>query len=121
MAEAAKRDTSVTKVAQAHSPHGTLGQKYLALGKRLSMRLWEEPPGKPDSPHHREYETVGYVISGKAELTLEGQKLLLAPGDSWVIPAGAVHSYRILEAFVAVEATAPGAEVQGRDAPPASS
>jgi quercetin dioxygenase-like cupin family protein len=63
----------------------------------------------------REYETVGYVISGRAELTVEGQTLRLEPGDSWLVPAGEEHSYRILETFTAVEATAPPAQVHGRD------
>ena len=57
------------------------------------------------------------VISGRAELELEGQKLILEPGDSWLVPPDAEHSYRILEPFTAVEATAPPAQVHGRDAP----
>ena len=32
-------DTSVTKVSSAHSPKGAMGQKYLASGKAVSMRL----------------------------------------------------------------------------------
>jgi quercetin dioxygenase-like cupin family protein len=40
---------------------------------------------------------------------------LLEPGDSWVVPKGASHSYRILEPFTAVEATCPPAAVHGRD------
>ncbi|MBA3969410.1 MAG: cupin domain-containing protein, partial [Gemmatimonadetes bacterium] len=68
---------------------------------------------KPESS--RDYETVGYVISGRAELHLEGQMVLLEPGDSWTVPKGASHTYRILEAFTAVEATHPPAQVHGRD------
>jgi quercetin dioxygenase-like cupin family protein len=63
----------------------------------------------------RDYETVGYVIAGRAELHVEGQVLLLETGDSWVVPAGSNHSYKILEPFTAVEATAPPSEVHGRD------
>ncbi len=63
----------------------------------------------------RDYETVGYVISGRAELDLEGQTVRLEPGDSWLVPAGARHSYRILEPLTAVEATSPPAQVRGRD------
>jgi quercetin dioxygenase-like cupin family protein len=93
-----------------------MGQKYLATGVRLSMRLWEqEPPGNDKPPSVRDYETVGFVISGRAELHLEGQMLLLEPGDSWTVPKGATHSYRILEAFTAVEATSPPAGAHGRD------
>jgi hypothetical protein len=37
------------------------------------------------------------------------------------VPAGARHSYRILEPLTAVEATAPPAQVHGRDAMQTSS
>jgi quercetin dioxygenase-like cupin family protein len=63
----------------------------------------------------RDYETVGYVVSGRAELHSEGQTVVLAPGDSWVVPRHARHSYQILEPFTAVEATHPPAQVHGRD------
>lgn len=46
-----------------------------------------------------------YLASGMAELEVEGQHLVLEPGDCWVIPEGARHSYRIVEPFTAVEAT----------------
>lgn len=109
-------DTSVKKVDSTHSPKGQEGQKYLASGKSVSMRLWEdEQPAEAKSPTIREYETVGYVINGKAELHLEGQMVMLEPGDSWVVPKGASHTYKILEPFTAVEATSPPAQVHGRD------
>lgn len=112
-------DTSVTKVDAAHSPKGAEGQKYLASGRAISMRLWEgEQPADAKAPSRRAYETVGYCIAGKAELTLEGQTVMLTPGSSWIVPKEAEHSYRILEAFTAVEATTPPAEVHDRDAPP---
>lgn len=110
-------DTSVTKVQAATAPEGPEGQKYLASGRALSMRLWEgEAGGTAKDPVRRDYETVGYVISGRAELELEGQTVTLEKGSSWVVPKGASHTYRILETFTAVEATAPPAEVHSRDA-----
>jgi len=109
-------DTSVTKVQAKHSPRGEMGQKYLAAGVHIGMRLWEnEKPGDGKSPSARDYETVGYVIAGRAELHIEGQMVLLEPGDSWVVPRGASHSYKILEPFTAVEATYPPAIAHGRD------
>jgi quercetin dioxygenase-like cupin family protein len=109
-------DTSVKKVDSQFSPKGQMGQKYLAGGIRVSMRLWEnEQPAEPLPPSARDYETVGYVIKGRAELHLEGQVLLLNPGDSWLVPRGASHTYKILEPFTAVEATSPPASVHGRD------
>ena len=109
-------DTSVTKVSSRQSPRGQLGQKYLASGVSVSMRLFEDAePGEPKPSAQRDYETVGYVISGRAELHLEGQMILLEPGDSWVVPKGSTHTYKILEPFTAVEATHPPAQVHARD------
>ncbi|MBV9658249.1 MAG: cupin domain-containing protein [Verrucomicrobia bacterium] len=110
------KDTTVQKVSAVASPKGALGQKYLVSGKSVSMRLWEnEAPGQPEHETARDYETVGYVIAGSAELHLEGQKLILRAGDSWLVPKGAKHRYHILEGFTAVEATSPPAQVHGRD------
>ena len=109
-------DTTITKVDGRHSPKGANGQKYLASGRTVSMRLWEkEAPKDGKAPVRRDYETVGFVVSGRAELTIEGQTIVLEPMNSWVVPKGAEHSYRILEEFTAVEATSPPAEVHGRD------
>jgi len=106
--------------------------------------------------HARDYETLGYVISGKAELHVEGkhlqiaglyallswrmnaldmrcyhlttsdnltvifagQVLILQPGDSWMVPRGAKHHYKILEALTAIECTSPPAVAKDRDHPP---
>lgn len=110
-------DTSVTKVDAAHAPKGPQGQTYLANGRALSMRLWDRTAaGNDGAPVRREYETVGYVISGRAELILEGQTVILQPGSSWIVPKGAEHAYRIQDTFTAVEATHPPAEMHDRDA-----
>jgi quercetin dioxygenase-like cupin family protein len=105
--------TSVRKVNVANSPRGARGQICLAAGSSLGMRLWEnEPAGEPKPVTRRDYETVGYVLAGRAELHIEEQLLRLEPGDSWVVPRGAAHSYTILEPFTAIEATAPPSHEQ---------
>ena len=109
-------DTSVTKVSSRFSPRGAMGQKYLASGINVAMRLWEdEAPGAAKPEMRRDYETVGFVVKGRAELRIEGQMVLLEPGDSWVVPKGSSHTYKILESFTAVEATTPPAAAHGRD------
>lgn len=109
-------DTTVTKVNSAYSPKGAEGQTYLASGKHIALRLWHESPQNgAKSVSKRDYETAGYVLSGHAELEIEGQMVKLDPGDSWVVPKGSSHRYRILDEFTAVEATAPPAHVHGRD------
>lgn len=80
------------------------------------MRLWDETGAQHKEGNVvRDYETVGYVIEGSAELELEGQKVLLNTGDSWVVPKGAKHTYHIKEHFKAIEATHPPAHAHGRD------
>jgi quercetin dioxygenase-like cupin family protein len=108
-------DTTIQKVSSAASPVGDMGQIYLVSGKRVSMRLWRNEEPQTKAPIRRNYETVGYVVAGRAELTIEGQTITLGPGDSWLVPAGAEHNYTIIEMFTAVEATAPPAQVHGRD------
>src|SRR5688572_19458379 len=109
-------DKSVTKVDSTYSPKGDMGQKYLAAGISLAMRLWEDVQPGPEKPlRSRPYETIGYVLAGRAELHLEDQIVLLEPGDSWVVPKEANHTYKVLESFTAVEATHPPAHVHDRD------
>lgn len=110
------KDTSVTKVSSAFSPKGKEGQKYLASGIHVAMRLWEnESPADAKPEAVSDYETVGFVIKGSAELYIEGQTLVLNQGDSWTVPKGARHTYRIVETFTAVEATSPPAQVHARE------
>lgn len=109
-------DTTVKKIDSAHSPAGPHGEKYLVSGTSMAMRLWEnEEPGVEKESRRRDYETLGYVLAGRAELHTEGQTVLLETGNSWVVPRGAEHSYTILERFSAVEVTHPPFHVHGRD------
>jgi len=98
----------VDQVNEREASQGDQGQRLLASGEKLSMRIWErEAPQAEPTVSTRQYETVGYVITGAAELDINGEVTRLGPGDSWIVPAGARHSYRILEPLTAVEANAP--------------
>jgi len=109
-------DSKIRKFPLETAPTGKMGQKYLASGENVALRMWDEDPTDATKPPvSRDYETVGYVISGRAEIQFDGQTLALEQGDSWVVPKGAIHTYKILEPFTAVEATDPPAREQGRD------
>jgi len=110
-------DDDTVKVINSHySPLGEMGQKYLVSGKKVSMRIWEDvPSGDFKPPSQRGYETVGYVLRGRAELHIGEHFVVLEPGSSWLVPEGTPHTYRILEKFTALEATSPPAQVHGRD------
>lgn len=108
--------TNVPQVKnEDQSGEGDMGQKYLVAGKQVAMRKWDEPAGDVCTSRSRQYETVGFLISGKLELTIDNQTASLHPGDSWLVPAGADHQYRIIEDIVAVEATSPPARFAERD------
>ena len=99
---------STSNVNAQNAPTGAEGEKQLAAGHHVALRLWEnEQPGDPKPTSNSAYETVGYVLKGRAELHLEGKVTLLEPGASYLVPQGAAHTYKILEAFTAIEATSP--------------
>ena len=50
------------------------------------------------------------MVAGRAELTIEGQIASLKTGDSYLVPANAEHTYRILETFTAVECISPAGQ-----------
>ena len=103
--------------SQANAETGIMGQEYLATGKNVALRRWEESQCDWSVKSCREYETVGYVLSGVLELDLDGQTAKLTAGDSWMVPERAWHRYRILEPMVAIEATSPPGRFSDRDEP----
>lgn len=104
-----KKVSSTSAARQAH-------EAQLISGQRLGMRMWVNEPPREKEATTREYETVGFVIAGRAELEMNGEVVTLRPGDAWLVPAGAKHHYRVLEPFTAVEATSPPAAARdGRD------
>lgn len=99
--------TTTYKISGATAPSGKDGEVKLVTGKAMSMRLWRDEQPHDKTPHKCSYETLGYVIAGKAELVIAGETVRLEAGDSWIVPAEAEHTYRILETFTAVECISP--------------
>jgi quercetin dioxygenase-like cupin family protein len=78
--------------------------RLLGAGKRVALRRWRAAKGADLEVAPLAHETIAYVLSGRAEVQLQSQKLLLEAGDCWVVPSGVAHRYRIFERFVAIEA-----------------
>ncbi|GAC1564600.1 MAG: cupin domain-containing protein [Vulcanimicrobiaceae bacterium] len=98
------------KIDSATAAAGPDGQISLAAGERTAMRMWrDEQPARAKPASTRAYETVGYVIGGRATLHLGDDRIELGKGDSWLVPAGAPHAYEIHESFSAIEVTSPPA------------
>ena len=83
-------NTSKLTVEASEAPTGSMGQKLLISGNAMALRLWNEAPGdgQQKSSKARNYETLGYVLEGKAELTVEDKTITLEPGTSWAVPEG---------------------------------
>ncbi len=91
------------KTSETQAQIGEHGERFLIEGENAFMRLWHEK-NVPDKEFvSREYETLGYVISGSAVLTVGDEEVELGIGDSWRVPAGAKHRYTIKETLKAVE------------------
>ncbi len=58
--------------------------------------LAELPPGAAAGRHTHPGIETGYVLEGELNLEIDGQPTkLLKPGDSYQIPAGAVHDAKV--------------------------
>lgn len=102
-------------VNEDNAKTGSMGQDYLACGEKVAMRVWNEPAGDQGESSSRDYEIVGYLQQGELEVTIEGKKTHLITGDSWTIPQGASHQYKIVKDIVAIEATSPPGRVGHKD------
>jgi mannose-6-phosphate isomerase-like protein (cupin superfamily) len=106
----------VDTVNVRRAPSDEREQICLASGEVVAMRLRRDlPEGQLKPPSRRTYETVGFVVSGRALLQLERRMIHLRKGDCWIVPAGAEHAYIIQEPLTAIEATSPPARALGRD------
>jgi quercetin dioxygenase-like cupin family protein len=59
----------------------------------------------PDHGHVN--DQVGYVVSGKLEITIGGITQILVPGDSYAIPGGVRHSARAIHDTVVIDCFSP--------------
>lgn len=62
-------------------------------------------------PNHQHMnDQVGYVLSGKMELTIGDKVQIIYPGDSYAIPGGIEHSAKALEASILIDIFSPPRE-----------
>ncbi|MFW6056103.1 MAG: cupin domain-containing protein [Chloroflexota bacterium] len=79
----------------------------LAHGDRTNMVENHVKGGSVHRHHSHPYEQAGYLLSGRTRLTIEDQQYEVEPGDSWCVPANAVHQMEIFEDSVIVEVFSP--------------
>ncbi|MDO5785011.1 MAG: cupin domain-containing protein [Eubacteriales bacterium] len=79
----------------------------LAVGEKSMVTKMNYVVGNFATEHSHPHEQSGYVISGKYCLTVEEQTYELTAGDSYAIPGGIRHSFRVLEAGEVVDVFTP--------------
>lgn len=82
-------------------------QKTLAYGKDTLLSEFRFKKGSIVPEHAHPQEQTGYLIRGKLKLTTGKESFVALPGDSWSIPADAVHGAEALEDSLAVEVFSP--------------
>lgn len=65
-----------------------------SLGYRVSCYVY--PPGTYFAPHTHAVDKIDAVLSGQFKMTLQGQSVILAAGDSLRVPKGEVHSAEVV-------------------------
>lgn len=88
---------------------GKLGERAMrekleALG--YSVTRWTYPPGTFFDTHTHAVDKIDGVLTGRFEITLFGQAVILGPGDAVHVPRGAAHSAKVIgdEAVVSLDA-----------------
>jgi len=63
-------------------------------GERVMLSQVELDAGAEVPPHSHPHEQAGIVLDGRLELTIDGDRRVLGPGDAYVIPGGVTHAAR---------------------------
>jgi quercetin dioxygenase-like cupin family protein len=106
-------DTRIVKRSDAAT--GSRGEKIMAHGDRVALRVWErEPEGETSEKHSNRYEYVAYVAAGALRVRIgdDGAQEVRA-GDSYVVPAETPYSFEVLEPATVVEAVSPADALRG--------
>lgn len=81
---------------EAHEPptEAALRRELEERGYRVSRYVY--PPGTRFPDHTHDRNKIDAVVSGRFRIVLEGEEIVLGPGDCVEVPRGAVHSAEVL-------------------------
>ena len=89
------------------SPLPGIRQKTLVFGERTLVVEFLLAKNSMLPRHAHPHEQTGYLVTGHIVLTIGESEHDTRAGDSWCIPANAVHGAAILEDSVAIEIFSP--------------
>lgn len=71
-----------------------LREELEGRGFRVSRYVY--PPGTEFPEHTHDVDKVDAVVSGRFRVTLEGEEVVLGPGDRVAVPAGTPHTAEVV-------------------------
>lgn len=85
----------ITRLPEVELPFPPDGMRANLLQSDKGQLVFFQILADAEIPPHSHRGQWGTVLEGSVVLTVEGQTRSLGPGDSYYIPAGAVHSARM--------------------------
>jgi quercetin dioxygenase-like cupin family protein len=82
-------------------------RKTLVHGALTLMTEFRLEEGAVLPKHRHPHEQTGYLVSGRMDLTINGETHTVSAGDSWCIPGDAEHGAIAREDSVAIEVFSP--------------
>jgi quercetin dioxygenase-like cupin family protein len=64
----------------------------LAAGSAMSVQHFQIDPGAVVPEHAHPHEQTGYVTAGTLTFLVDGEELVVSPGDSYVVPGDEPHA-----------------------------
>ena len=86
---------------------GGTARRILAHNESLMAVEVSFETGSEGAPHTHPHTQVSYVLSGSFRYSVEGESVILNPGDSVVVPGGLVHGTVCLEKGVLLDVFTP--------------
>lgn len=87
-----------------------LRRQILGHGPDLMMVRIEFEPGAVAALHHHPHRQASYVVSGRFEVTVDGERAELGPGDCFFVSADRVHGVVARDGGTLIDAFTPARE-----------
>jgi quercetin dioxygenase-like cupin family protein len=87
-----------------------LRRQILGHGPDLMMVRVEFEPGAVAALHHHPHRQASYVVAGRFEVTVDGERVELGPGDCFFVTADRVHGVVAPEGGTLIDAFTPARE-----------
>lgn len=81
--------------------------KTLAHGENTLLSEFRLDRGAVVPVHQHPQEQTGYLVSGRLEFDIEGERFVAEPGDSWCLPSNQPHGATALDDCVVIEVFSP--------------